>query len=123
MTTSDLDRGAVAAALTAPELDIRERLQSRFDELAADSSAREILRWYGMEHLLDDDGGERRVFDLAAAVHHLENALDGDRAALPKVELMEPDDIARHPGFDDVEQEILDEEEFLLALRRSLRDG
>ena len=36
---------------------------------------------------------------------------------------MEPDDIARHPGFDGVEDEVVAEEDYLLPLRGAIGVG
>lgn len=113
---SIVEPGAVSDA----ERRIWEAYVARLTELRADEHAAQVLTHYGLDHFIDGPLDEARSSDLAAAIHHLEHALEPARAALPDIALMEPDDIERHPGFDGVEEEIVAEEEFLLAVRKSI---
>ena len=108
------------SAVSDAEHRIWETYVARLTELRADERAAKVLTHYGMEHFLSGSLDEARLSDLSAAIHHLENALEPVRAALPDIALMEPDDVERHPGFDGVEEEIVAEEEFLLTVRRSI---
>ena len=113
----------VPAALAAAEQRIWALYASRLDELRRDPRASAILARYHLDELAADTPGGARLADLAAAVHHLENALEPTRAPLPGISLMEPEDVERHPGFDGVEDEVVAEEEFLLALREAIGVG
>lgn len=112
------------SAVSDAEKRIWETYVSRLTELRADERAATVLAHYGMEHFLEGPLDDARLCDLATAIHHLENALEPVRAALPAdIALMEPDDVERHPGFDGVEEEIVAEEEFLLQVRRAIHGG
>lgn len=113
----------VPAALNVPEQRIWTRYAERLDELRRDPRAATVLDRYHLGELAPGTPRNARLADLAAAVHHLENALDTDRAPLPGIALMEPDDIERHPGFDGVEDEVVAEEDYLLALREAIGVG
>jgi hypothetical protein len=113
----------VPAALNVPEQRIWIRYAQRLAELRADPRAAIVLDRYHLGELAAGTPAAARLADLAAAVHHLENALDGDRAPLPDIALMEPDDVARHPGFDGVEDELVAEEDYLLVLRQAIGVG
>jgi hypothetical protein len=113
----------VPAALNVPEQQIWTRYAERLAELRADPRAAAVLQRYRLAELAPGTPAGARLADLAAAVHHLENALDPGRAPLPDIALMEPDDVARHPGFDGVEDEVVAEEDYLLALRQAIGVG
>lgn len=113
----------VPAALNVPEQRIWTGYAQRLAELRADPRAATVLERYHLAELTADTPPASRLCDLAAAVHHLENALDAGRAPMPDIELMEPDDIARHPGFDGVEDELVAEEDYLLELRQAIGVG
>jgi len=113
----------VPAALNVPEQRIWSLYAQRLAELRQDRRAATVLDRYHLGELSAGTPDSARLADLAAAVHHLENALDADRAPLPDIELMEPDDVARHPGFDGVEDELVAEEDYLLALREAIGVG
>ena len=113
----------VPAALNVPEQRIWSGYAERLAELRADPRAATVLERYHLAELTADTPAGSRLCDLAAAVHHLENALDAGRAPMPAIELMEPDDIARHPGFDGVEDELVAEEDYLLDLRQAIGVG
>lgn len=110
----------VPAALNVPEQRIWNGYAQRLAELRTDPRATTVLERYRLGELVAGTPAGARLADLAAAVHHLENALDVGRAPLPGIELMEPDDVARHPGFDGVEDELVAEEDYLLALREAI---
>jgi len=112
---------ATPTALSGLEERIWEHYAQRLGELRCDPRAAEVLSYYHLEEIANGSLDGARMSDLAVAIHHLENAFDDRRAALPEIALMEPDDIARHPGFDGVESEVVAEEDHLLAIRKAIR--
>lgn len=113
---------STVSAETDAERAVFDRLLERFTVLSGEPGAPDILAWYRLDKLI---GGNEtpRLTELAMAVHRLENALDAGRARLPKIDLMEPADIERHPGFDGVENEILTEEDIVLQVRARIERG
>ena len=106
------------AALSFAEQRIWEGYIASLTELRTHPNAAEVLAHYRLARLATGSLDGARISDLAVAIHHLENALETERAMLPAIEFMEPDDIKRHPGFDGVEDEVVAEEEYLLNLRQ-----
>ncbi|MBS2964826.1 hypothetical protein KGA66_17345 [Actinocrinis puniceicyclus] len=108
-------------AWTEAETQIRRGYTARLANLLRHPQARAVLTAAGLGQLCAPETADARLSDLAVALYRLENALSEDRAALPPLSLMEPDDVERHPGFDGVEVDALAEEEHLLELREALR--
>ncbi|MFF2044091.1 hypothetical protein ACFVVX_27090 [Kitasatospora sp. NPDC058170] len=110
-----------AEAWIAPELQIWKDFAARLATLREHPQAKAVLAHAQLDALAEGPLDGIRVSDLSVAIFHLENALADDRAPLPKLALMEPDDVLRHPGFDGVEDDSVAEEERLLSLREALR--
>jgi hypothetical protein len=109
--------------VSAAEQRIREGYIASLTRLRAHPKAAEILAGYQLSHFAAGPLDDARISDLAVVIHRLENAIETERAALPVIALMEPDDIVRHPGFDGVEAEVVAEEEYMLRVRRCSDGG
>ncbi|WP_431783452.1 hypothetical protein [Streptomyces chumphonensis] len=109
-----------AEAWSAPEREIRAGYVTRLTELRRHPRAREVLDHAQLAFLMEGPLEDARVSDLSVAIFHLENALEPVRVPLPRLSLMEPDDIVRNPGFDGVEEEMVAEENRLLTLRKAI---
>lgn len=121
MDDNSSDAPAVSSQTDA-ERAVFTRLLDRFTMLSREPAARDILAWYRLDELMEPDAAPR-LSELAMAVHRLENALDNGRAQLPEIDLMEPADIERHPGFDGVENEVITEEDLVLQVRARIGRG
>jgi hypothetical protein len=75
-------------------------LASRLQELCRDERVRALAHSLEFDDFLTRPPAGCRLADLAVAVYRLENLIDGERASLPPIELVDVDDAVRHPGFE-----------------------